>query len=333
MRPALLVVLALAVSAVSAGAQTLQSAQAPDPTSESAVVFLPRFDFHVSMEHLFSEETAAMWRKFGDVAICSRYGLLKISSTQDVRFSYGAIEEGRKLATKLWNVSRLILGNAGQVRAALEPSALEERWILARLDAAREEIEEAWSRFDFATATSVLYHLTFDDFCDWYAEAIKPRLYEREGPALSTALAALERLLTLLHPVMPHVTEEIWSQLPERSALLIVSPWPDPDPRFAADAGALELVQEAAQMFRRSGVVRSLASADEERIFKAVVRPERQRQPADLDGERARLHGEIARAEKMLANESFLSRAPVSVVDTEREKLERFRRELAALGG
>ncbi len=266
-------------------------------------------------------------------ADATRYGLLKISSTQDVRFSYGAIEEGRKLATKLWNVSRLILGNAGQVRPALEPSALEERWILARLDAAREEIEEAWSRFDFATATSVLYHLTFDDFCDWYAEAIKPRLYEREGPALSTALAALERLLTLLHPVMPHVTEEIWSQLPERSALLIVSPWPDPDPRFAADAGALELVQEAAQMFRRSGVVRSLASADEERIFKAVVRPERQRQPADLDGERARLQGEIARAEKMLANESFVSRAPVSVVDTEREKLERFRRELAALGG
>ena len=58
-----------------------------------------------------------------------------------------------------------------------------------------------------------LYRLTFDDFCDWYAEAIKPRLYEGDADAAATALAALERLLKLLHPVMPHVTEEIWSQL------------------------------------------------------------------------------------------------------------------------
>ena len=59
-----------------------------------------------------------------------------------------------------------------------------------------------------------LYHLTFDDFCDWYAEAIKPRLYDGDREAAATALAALERLLALLHPVMPHVTEEIWTQLP-----------------------------------------------------------------------------------------------------------------------
>ena len=62
-----------------------------------------------------------------------------------------------------------------------------------------------------------LYHLTFDDFCDWYAEAIKPRLYE-PTPCAATALAALERLLALLHPVMPHVTEEIWSQFHDATA-------------------------------------------------------------------------------------------------------------------
>ena len=84
-------------------------------------------------------------------ADATRYGLLKISSTQDVRYSVGAIEEGRKLANKLWNVARLILQNAGRARRrSARPATLEERWILARIDAARAEVEDAWARFDFA---------------------------------------------------------------------------------------------------------------------------------------------------------------------------------------
>jgi valyl-tRNA synthetase len=266
-------------------------------------------------------------------ADATRYGLLKISSTQDVRFSYGAIEEGRKLAIKLWNVSRLILQNAEGVVPALEPRDLEERWILARLDAARAELEEAWARFDFADSTATLYHLTFDDFCDWYAEAIKPRLYDRDEAAIATALAALEELLALLHPVLPHVTEEIWTQLPDRAARLIVSPWPEVDPRFAGDAGALDRVQEAAQIYRRSGVEVELGSDDERRIFAAVVRPDPARVDANREVEVARLRKEVARAEGMLANERFVTNAPPEVVAAEREKLERYRRELAALGG
>jgi valyl-tRNA synthetase len=263
----------------------------------------------------------------------TRYGLLKISSTQDVRFSYGAIEEGRKLAIKLWNVARLVLQNAAGVDVAASPHSLEERWILARLDAARAELEDAWGRFDFAESTATLYHLTFDDFCDWYAEAIKPRLYDRDEAAISTALVALERLLALLHPVMPHVTEEIWTQLPAREARLIVSPWPGEDARFAADAGALDRVQQAAQIFRRSGVEVELGSDDERRIFAAVVRPDRARVDGDRDAEVERLRKEVSRAEEMLANERFVANAPAEVVAAEREKLERYRRELAALEG
>jgi len=266
-------------------------------------------------------------------ADATRYGLLKISSTQDVRFSYGAIEEGRKLAIKLWNVARLILQNAAEVGPEAAPHDLEERWILGRIDAVRAEVEDSWSRFDFAASTDALYHLTFDDFCDWYAEAIKPRLYEDDRDASATAVAALERLLALLHPVLPHVTEEIWSHLPGRAARLIVSPWPQPDARFAADAAALDRVQEAARIFRRSGVEVELGSDDERRIFAAVVRPERTRVDGNLDAEIERLRGEVARAEGMLANERFVQNAPVEVVAAEREKLERYRRELAALGG
>jgi len=266
-------------------------------------------------------------------ADATRYGLLKISSTQDVRFSYGAIEEGRKLAIKLWNVARLILQNAGEATPEAAPRDLEERWILGRIDAVRAEVEESWRRFDFAASTDALYHLTFDDFCDWYAEAIKPRLYEDDRDAAGTALTALERLLALLHPVLPHVTEEIWSHFPGRAARLIVSPWPEPDARFAADAGALDRVQEAARIFRRSGVEVELGSDDERRIFAAVVRPERARVDGNLEAEIERLREEVARAEGMLANERFVQNAPAHVVDAEREKLERYRRELAALGG
>ena len=266
-------------------------------------------------------------------ADATRYGLQKTSSTQDVRYSVGAIEEGRKLATKLWNVARLILQHAESVEPAARPATLEERWLLARLDAARADVEDAWSRFDFAAATSVLYRVTFDDFCDWYAEAVKPRLYDGEADARATALHALERLLTLLHPLLPHVTEEIWTQLPSRDARLIVSPWPAADDTHADVLGALDRVREAAQVFRRSGVQVELGSDDERRIFAAVVRPERHRVEGDVTAEHARLRKEIARAEGMLANERFVENAPATVVEAERGKLERYRRELELLGG
>ncbi len=264
-------------------------------------------------------------------ADATRYGLLKVTSTQDARFSFDSIDEGRKLAIKLWNVARLLLQNAGDVVPEARPRDLEERWILARIDASRAEVEDAWRRFDFSHSTAALYHLTFDDFCDWYAEAIKPRLYEKDEDAAATALGALERLLTLLHPVMPHVTEEIWTQLPGRKARLIVSPWPEPDSRFAGDSGALDRVQEAAQIFRRSGVQVELGSDDERRIFAAVVKPERAKVEDNREAEIERLRKEVARAEGMLANERFAANAPEHVVAAEREKLERYRRELDAL--
>jgi valyl-tRNA synthetase len=263
-------------------------------------------------------------------ADANRYGLLKMSSTQDVRFSAGAIEEGRRLANKLWNVARLLLSQAAGVEPELRPRALEERWILARLDATRAEVEADLERYDFAHLVDRLYHLTFDDFCDWYAEAIKPRLYAGDADARATALAALERLLKLLHPVLPHVTEEIWTHVPARETRLIVAPWPEPDGRFASDGDALVRVQEAAERFRRSAVATTL-EGDDRRIFDAVVKPDRLKANGNVEAERARLRGEIARAERMLANERFVEKAPPEVVEAEREKLERYRRELDAI--
>jgi valyl-tRNA synthetase len=161
---------------------------------------------------------------------------------------------------------------------------------------------------------------------------VKVRLYDGDADGRATATFALEWLLKLLHPAMPHVTEEVWSHLPARESRLMVAPWPQAGDE--ADAGALERVQEYAQVFRRSGVVPQLAG-EEKRIFDAVVKPDRapQRENGNVDAERERLRGEVARAEKMLSNERFVANAPADVVAKEREKLERYRRELDAIGG
>src|SRR5215218_1878561 len=262
-------------------------------------------------------------------ADATRYGLMKMASSQDVTFSEGAIEEGRKLANKLWNASRLLI-DAGVTELAERPTSLEERWILARLSATQRAYVTYLDEFDFAHLVAELYRLTFDDFCDWYLEAIKPRIYGGDAAALATAGAALEWLLKLLHPAMPHVTEEIWSYLPARESRLIVAPWPEPGDESAA--GALERVQDAATIFRRSGVLPRL-DGDEQRIFDAVVRPDRAPVAGNgnVDQERERLRKEIARAERQLANERFIDNAPPDVVAAERDKLARYRRELAAI--
>jgi valyl-tRNA synthetase len=256
-----------------------------------------------------------------------RYGLMKMASSQDVRFSEGAIDEGRKLANKLWNVARLIILACEGAAPDERPRTLEEHWILARLAQSQRELERLLAEFDFSHLVDELYHLTFDDFCDWYAEAVKGRLYEGDAGARATATAALERLLKLLHPAMPHVTEEIWTNLPDRTTRLIVAPWPEAGD--ASQAGALTRVQEAAEMFRRSGV-RVPLEGEELRIFEAVVRPGTTGD-GNAAAEIARLEQEIARAEGMLGNERFVQNAPADVVEAEREKLARYRRELDAI--
>jgi valyl-tRNA synthetase len=258
-------------------------------------------------------------------ADATRYGLMKMASSQDVAFSEGTIEEGRKLANKLWNASRLLL-LAGPVEPDARPSSVEERWILARIDATRAELETDLAAFDFSHAVERLYHLTFDDFCDWYLESIKPRLAEEEVRA--TAFAALERLLKLLHPVLPHVTEEIWTNLPTRETRLIVAPWPEAE-TWDGKLEAIEGAQTAARIYRRSGVRIKLAG-DAARIFEAVVRPTGDGD-GDVEAERGRVQKEIERAERMLANEKFVANAAPEAVDAEREKLAQYRAERDAL--
>jgi valyl-tRNA synthetase len=172
-----------------------------------------------------------------------RFGLLAMSSSQDVKYSEEKVRQGRDLANKLWNASRLVLLQVDQVEAEPRPETVEDRWILSRLERITQRAGELIERYDLAHAALELYEVFWGELCDWYLELVKPRLYDESADrsALSaTLLWVLERTLVLLHPIMPFVTEEIWSQLPpsdRRSDLVAAARWPAPsDDRLDQDA-------------------------------------------------------------------------------------------------
>ena len=179
-----------------------------------------------------------------------RFGLLAMSSTQDVRYSAQRVKQGEELANKLWNASRLILlGVEGGATPAAVPVTVEDRWILSRLERVTGRVGELYDSFRLSAATLELYDTFWSELCDWYLELAKPRLGEAGG----VLLHALERMLTLLHPVMPHVTEEVWSFLPGGRDLLAVSSWPKPDPSLIDKAAEVEVARliEAVTELRR----------------------------------------------------------------------------------
>ena len=121
--------------------------------------------------------------------------------------------------------------NVDDVPAAPRPETIEDRWILSRLGRATTEITELLESFHFSRASLHLYDVLWGEVCDWYIELVKPRLYEdgADKDALSANLLhVLETVLKLMHPLMPFVTEEIWSFLPGERGLLAAADWPSP---------------------------------------------------------------------------------------------------------
>jgi valyl-tRNA synthetase len=150
-----------------------------------------------------------------------RWGLLAMSSGQDVRFSEDKVAQGQQLTNKLWNAARLILtGVDASARAAALPAAVEDRWILSRLERARSELAADIERFDFSHAALGLYEFVYGDLCDWYLELVKPRLRAGEPELAATLLHVLTQTVALAHPLIPFETEEIYSHIPGTEGLL-----------------------------------------------------------------------------------------------------------------
>ncbi|HEV7615174.1 MAG TPA: valine--tRNA ligase [Solirubrobacterales bacterium] len=296
-----------------------------------------------------------------------RFGLLAMSSTQDVRFSDAKVEQGRDLANKLWNASRLILLNAAEVEPAPRPLHVEDRWILSRLERTIASVTAKLESYDFAHAVQEAYSFFWRDLCDWYLEIVKPRLYDGEEEVSATLLWTLERLLALLHPTMPFVTEEIWAFHPARRGHLVVHPFPVADEALF-DQPAEADVEGGIGLTQRLRAWRDLVDVPVAAVLVAVIDgveppefvgrlsrfefdgvgaepvasigPVRVLASEQLDADavaerlgrrREELRGEVERAERKLGNEGFLAKAPAEVVEEERGKLERYRAELAEL--
>jgi valyl-tRNA synthetase len=299
-----------------------------------------------------------------------RFGLLAMSSGQDVRYSADRVQQGQDLANKMWNASRLILLNAAEVEAAPRPSQAEDRWILSRLQRTIEGVTADLDAYDFARAALELYRFFWSELCDWYLEIVKPRLYEGEEEVSATLLWVLREVLALAHPAMPFVTEELYSYLGGEAEMLVVHPFPVADPaRVDAEAeaeveGWIELTRRVRRWRDLVGVAvgsvlparvagaggqphelvarlarLSFDGADGEAL--ATIGPLEIVATGDVDAAQVRrriderreaLRGEVERAERKLANQGFVAKAPAEVVEAEREKLAGYRGELDELG-
>jgi valyl-tRNA synthetase len=250
----------------------------------------------------------------------------------------------------------------------LSASRVEDRWILSRLERTIASVTEKLEAYDFAHAAQDAYAFFWSELCDWYLEIVKPRLYEGEEEVSSTLLWALERFLALVHPIMPFVTEEIWSHHPERDGHLAVHPFPVAEESLL-DPAAERDVEDGIEVTRRLRAWRDMVDVPagstvaarvdgvepQEFVGRlarfefvqdggdavASVGPVKVLASAELDPEavaerlerrRAELGAEVDRAERKLANEGFVAKAPAEVVEEERGKLERYRAELEELG-
>jgi valyl-tRNA synthetase len=198
------------------------------------------------------DQPAGEFPAYGADAV--RWGLMAMSSGQDVRFSEEKVAQGQQLTNKLWNASRLILLGVGeQARTAATPNAVEDRWMLSRLARAQAEVSQRIEQFDFSHAALALYEFVYGELCDWYLELVKPRLRAGEPELAGTLLHVLTETITLAHPLIPFETEEIYSHIPGAEGLLAarVSQPPAPDVIDTEAEQAVERAITAVQALRR----------------------------------------------------------------------------------
>ena len=209
----------------------------------------------------------------------------------DMRFYWERVESSRNFANKIWNASRFVLMNLEGFDASQQPAyadlTLADRWILSRYNQTISDVTRNLDNFELGEAARLVYEFIWNEYCDWYIELAKSRLYNKDDArARATAQYVLWRVLAgtleLLHPFMPFITEEVWQALPHKGRSIMTALWPSVRPEWADDpaeqqmAAIMEAIKAVRNMRaevnvppgRKSAVLLSIASPD----MAAVVR-------------------------------------------------------------
>ncbi len=178
----------------------------------------------------------------------------------DMRFYWERVENSRNFANKVWNASRFIMMNIEKAPdvsgVTLESLTMADRWILSKANGLARDVTENLDKFELGIALQKVYDFIWEEFCDWYIEMVKPRLYSQEDTTKAAAIWTLKTVLIqalkLLHPFMPFISEEIFCNLQDEEATIMVSQWPSykEEWNFAAQERATETIKEAVRAIR-----------------------------------------------------------------------------------
>ena len=173
--------------------------------------------------------------------------ILGITFGNDIRYIPAKVEQGSNFANKLWNASKFVLMNLEGFTGDYDKSKLcaEDKWILSKINTLAKEISQNVDNYDLGVACQRIYDFIWNEFCDWYIELVKPRLYDENcatrAEAQFTLYTVLINSLKMLHPIMPFVTEEIYQELPNTEDSIMITAFPEYTDEFAYEAEETEI--------------------------------------------------------------------------------------------
>ena len=194
----------------------------------------------------------------------------------DMRFYWERIEASRNFANKVWNASRFIMMNiekAEDREVSIEELTDADKWIISKMNTLIKEVTDNMEKYELGVAVQKLYDFIWEEFCDWYIEMVKPRLYNDDdttkGAALYTLKTVLINSLKLLHPYMPFITEEIFCNLQDEEESIMISSWPvyREEYNFAREEAAIEAIKEAVRNIRNVRAEMNVAPSKKAKVY------------------------------------------------------------------
>ena len=262
----------------------------------------------------------------------------------DMRFSDEKVKASRNFANKLWNAARFVLmylGNDYSYPGLPKDLAIEDKWILSKVNTLAKEVTDNLERFELGIAVAKLYDFIWDVFCDWYIEIAKIRLQSGEGADTAKAVLVyvLTDILKLLHPFMPFITEEIYQAIPHDTESIMISKWPEYDPTlsFADEEAQMEKIMDAIRAIRNRRAEMNIPPSKKSKVYVetafadvfAVGSEFIKRLPYASDVEIADGFGDLGNTVTIVTNDAKIYIPLGDLVDFEAEA-KRLQKELAA---